>query len=302
MLDKPLKFWSNGLSMKRYIIIILILLNFPLFSHEDVKEIILTKLQALKSAVNEQQISHIHYDLALAYYKDQESHLAFTHFLEALKTVPKKTLPEPTSDEKNYYDPALKNYLAHAGKDPEKAAHELLGKYGEIAQDHPEFIQLNFLISTAYANLGQFADFFSLFYQGFPYLHSTHLASKIQGILSLRLCAQSKTVEERTRFQDSARRHLSQALQSNPSDAGLYKTLVFLAKDSNDTNAIHEYLRQIVSQKVVIPRTEIYFYVQEALQFDDFVLGQEIIDQAKSHYNFSRAIKEAQNYLDHLKK
>jgi tetratricopeptide (TPR) repeat protein len=284
--------------MRKWMALFLIFSACCLHGDEQIKGVIAEKQQALSKATSEEQRSQIFYELALAYYQDQELDRAFSSFLEALKSVVKLTPPEMGPEEGLHFQNALADYLAQGGADPAQIAEGLLQKYGQIAEQNPHFLHLNFLIATAYANLGQFDNFFSRFYRGYPYLHDTFLAYKTQGILYLRLSHHGKASAERRGFQQEAFHHLRLALTRNPQDASIYKVLIFLAKEENNASLIHSYLQQIVKNQVVLPRSDVYLYVREAVALQAFELGQEMIDQARSHYEYSRAIAEAQQYLN----
>ncbi|MFC2049450.1 hypothetical protein ACFLR2_02105 [Chlamydiota bacterium] len=284
--------------MRKGIIIFLALLPLVGFAEEPVtiKQTILAKQNALRAS-NEKKKSQIYYELAKAYYEDQEIDQAFCHFLEALKraaTVPPREMCEA---EKVCYEPALADYLAQAGIDPEQAAHELLDRYGEIADQHKDYLHLNFLIAMAYANLGKYDAFFERFYRGYPYLSDTFLAHKTKGILYLRLSQRNYCPEERKAFQQEALQCLTRALERNPHDANLYKILVFLAKDEENEPQIRAYLHKMVENQTPIPRSDICFYVKEAVALGEWGVGQAIIDQARSLYDYSRAVSAAQEYL-----
>lgn len=283
----------------KFIFLVIVVL-FPIFvcAEEGVKQIIVEKKQALYKASGASERSQIYYELALAYFRDQEIDRAFYHFLEALKHQTRSVPLEMDQDEREIYQKALSDYLTYSGGDPIHLAEELLQKYGETALQHPNYLHLNFLIATAYANLGQYGDFFSRFYRGYPYLHDTFLAYKTQGILNLRLSHHSISSDERTQFQEEAFHNLTLALTRNPLDASVYKVLIFLAKDEKNTDLILSYLQKMVKNKVALPRSDICLYIKEAVALGEFALGQEIIDQARSHYEYSRAITAAQEYLN----
>jgi tetratricopeptide (TPR) repeat protein len=284
--------------IRKWITLFFLIFSPPFLSgDEQIKGVIAEKQQALSRASSDQEKSQIFYDLAFAYYEDQELDRAFTSFLEALKSLKKYPSPEMSSEERPLFENALADYLTQTA-DPTHIAEGLLQKYGGIADQNPHFLHLNFLMATAYANLGRFDDFFSRFYRGYPYLHDSFLAYKTQGILYLRLSHHGKSCEERQGFQQEAFDNLTLALARNPQDASLYKVLIFLAKDENNVSLIHSYLQQIVKNQVVLPRNDVYLYVREAAALQAFELGQEMIDQARSHYEYSRAILEAQQYLN----
>lgn len=284
--------------MKKYICLP-IFFSLPLHaSFVEIKEAIAEKQKTLLEVQSNEERSRLYFDLSLAYYSDQETDKAFENFLEALKLAPSKTLLDTDEKEAELYQRALNDYLSQAGSDPIRVAKELLDDYGEIATQNTSYISLNFLIATAYANLGKYEDFFERFYRGFPYLKETFLAYKIQGILYLRLSQHGKSAEERYAFQKEAFQYLTHALDRNPKDPSLYKVLIFLAKDEKKDGLILTYLRKMVEYQTHIPRSDIYLYVREAVAMGEIELGQKIVDQARALYDYSRSISAAQEYLN----
>ena len=302
-IDNRGKFWSYIDHMRKGLI--LFLAFSPLMGEAiepaALKQTILAKQNALQMASSEREKSQIFYELARAYCQDQEIEQAFCHFLEALKRADKLPPCVMSESEKNIYESALDEYLANAGTDPGRAAQELLDHYGEKAENHSEYLYLNFLIATAYANLGKYDAFFERFFRAYPYLSDTFLAYKTQGILYLRLSQRSACMDERQAFQREAFECLTSALERSPQDASLYKVLVFLAKDEENDAQVRVYLKGIVANKTPVPRGDIYLYVREAVALGEWGIGQAIIDQARALYDYSRAVSAAQEYLNQNK-
>lgn len=267
-------------------------------SFEEIKIEIARLESALKAEENEIKKGELLYKLALVYYADQEIDKAFQSFLSALKYSPTREEKVLSEAEKKLYDEAFNFYLAQSGNDSTAVAKEMLKMYESAIKDKKDFSHLNFLLSAAYANLGVYDTFFDLFFHSYPYMKDSFLAYKTQGILYLRLSQRGRNEEERRCFQEEAFRHLTLALDRNQKDLSLYKILIFLAKDQENDSLIHFYLQKIVENEAQIPRSDIYLYVREAVVLGDYELGQEIINQAKAIYEYSRAISAAQEYLN----
>lgn len=279
--------------MMKYLILILPFLPLPLAAL-DVKEEIAVCQKMLASAKS----GELYYKLASAYLHDQELDKAFQNFLLALHATPAKSPPQMGQEEEECYSAALTHYLKGGGGEPEKMAGELIEKYEGRANRHPEWIHLNFLIATAYANRGDFTTFFEKFYRTYPFLSDTFLAYKTQGILFMRLAQRTPSMEERGVYQERAWHYLSSALERNPQDGGLYKVLISLAKEGKRGPLVLSYLKKLVEQEVFIARGDICPYVQEAVAQGELELGQQIIDLAQGQYDFSRAVLAAQEYLN----
>ena len=286
--------------MKKALFLFLTLCPLGLMALEPdaLKEALRMQQQALVGTRSEEEKSQIFYELALLYYEDQEVDKAFAHFLEALKYL-KKDVPAVMSDaESSLYLQAFDKYVNGSVSDPIQRSKELLKSCGEIADQNPDYLHLNFLIATAHANLGQYNLFFHKFYRGYPSLRESFLAYKTQGILYLRLSQHSSSFEERYAFKEEAFRHLTLALERNPCESGLYKILIFLAKDEKNDELVLAYLQRMVEYNTPISRSDIYLYVREAVILGEFELGQRMVDQARSLYGYSRALVDAEEYLN----
>lgn len=268
---------------------------------EEVKSLIADLKKKLSTSSCDEEKSLIHFDLSVAYNKDQEIDMAFRHFLMALESAKLKSVYKANEREQSIYEEALKEYLTLAGSEPILAAKNLLERYGKVADENNDFLLLNFLISTAYANVGRYDDFFGRFYRAFPYLSDSFLAYKTQGILYLRLASRIRLEEERHHFQEEAMQYLNLALDRNPHDCSLYKILIFLAKEEENEALLSTYLHRICAHHVQIPRGDIYLYVREAISLGENELAQKIIDHANTLYESSRVITAAQDYLNQHK-
>lgn len=267
-------------------------------SFDEIKSEIARLENAIKSEENEIKKGELLYKLAQVYQADQEIDKAFKAFLSALKYAPTRQEGTLSEGEKKLYEEAFGYYIAQSGNDPARVAKDMLQTYEPVIKNKKDFLHLNFLLSTAYANLGAYDTFFELFFHSYPCFKDSFLAYKTQGILYLRLSQRGRSEEERRCFQEEALRHLTLALDRNPKDLSLYKVLVFLAKDQENDSLTHLYLQKIVENEAQIPRSDIYLYVREAVALGDYELGQEIINQAKAVYEYSRAISAAQEYLN----
>ncbi|NGX61721.1 MAG: hypothetical protein K940chlam9_01210 [Chlamydiae bacterium] len=283
--------------MRRLFLIGLVGIVGTLGAEGDVKERIAGYHTALEMAHGAEE-SLVHYQLAMAYLEDQELDRAFLHFLKALEKVEREAAPPMSVEEKKLYEEALGLYLAQSGQNPLEMGHQLLEKYEGVTSKHSEYLYLNFLLSAAYANMERFEEFFKCFYAAFPKMHDLFLADKISGILYLRIAKREADRELAKTYREKAISSLSEALEKNPEDPGLYKTLLFLAKDEKNTPLVRTYLEKIVAHRVPIARGDLSFYVQEAVALGEKGLGQSILDQARLRYDYSRAIERTQQYLE----
>ena len=59
--------------------------------------------------------------------------------------------------------------------------------------------------------------------------------------------------------------NLCQAIEQNPKDTSLYKMLLISVDEKHKVGTVRTYLKRIVDEDIIIPRSEIEFYVLEAL-------------------------------------
>lgn len=268
---------------------------------ESLKEQIAIQEILLQKPGTQEERSQVFLKLAHFYSQDQELDKAFFNFLEALKNCPHGAVSPLLPEEEKLFNEAFQCYLSQSPSDPFKASQELLMHYEGAAKEHPEYLHLNFLLSAAYANLGKYPLFFQKFYRAYPSLWDSYLSYKTQGVLYLRLSQREKSPEGRQKLQKVAVGFLTKALQKEPLDAGIYKILVSLAKEEQNMPLVLLFLQKLTEAEVPIPRGDIFLYVKEAVTLEEYELGQELIDQARKRYEFSRALTTAQDYLDQYK-
>lgn len=209
--------------------------------------------------------------------KDQEQDRAFLYFLQALDATQKK---EPL--DLNRYNEGLNFYLKGA-------------KPHEIVELEGEDLGLNFLVATAYANLGEFQKFFEMFYSAYPHFKGTFLDYKTRGILYLRLS--QKNIERREEYIAKAEKNLRRALELNYNDGALYPILITIAKDAKKGEDVLCYLKKLSESEAMIQRSSILPYVQEAVDLGAHDVGSALVERARKLYSYSRSITAAEEIL-----
>lgn len=104
---------------------------------------------------------------AEAYYKDQEHARAFEEYLKALDAIPKQAAYLMGEEEEVLYREALQIYLDPRERNSEALSLKLRDLYAGVWQLHPEYAHLGFLVAIAYANLGEYIQFFDTFYRSY---------------------------------------------------------------------------------------------------------------------------------------
>lgn len=236
--------------------------------------------------------------LALAHYRDQDDVAAFSRYVDALDAVIPGEEPEISAAEKEQYDEALSLYLDPSFSSPREMAMKLREKYASVMTDHPDYRMLNFFITTVYANLGMFDQFFDQFFNSYKAHPNCYLAQKIKGVVHIKLFERLNDATARNQQRQQALRHFQRAQELNPHDPNLSKLLIGFSDPNDRTAAIKQQLTHLIQTNVRVPRTDIHYYVQEAIRAELYELAKQFLERAKEWYQFSRVIESAEKLLD----
>jgi len=237
--------------------------------------------------------------LALACYRDQDDVAAFRTYLEALNAVQVRQAPTPTAEEQQFLEEGLRIYLDPGGATSREVALILGKKYASIVGEHPEYFLLNFLVASAHANLGLFDDFFERFFVSYVHNPQHFLAHKIRGILHVKLFERLSDPLEREEQRSLALACLQEAVTVKPNDHSLYRMIIALSRCEDKRSVVTSSLRKMAADDIVVPRRDIYFYVQQAVEVGEEEVAKLFLDKAKLWYQYSRTIDAAEQLLRH---
>lgn len=278
---------------------ITLLLPFVLASIPQ-QEIALNEARLKSATVSEK--AGIYLDLALAHLAEQELESAITYFFSALHSMPLDSQYVMGAEEKLIFDEAFSFYVQEGVNEPQETAKKLIDKWGDQIKQHQEWHSLKMLIATAYANLEQFDRFFRLFYQAYPHDCQSYLSLKTQGILLLRLSMVAKDEGRRGTLKREAVHRLREALNKYKKDPTLYRLLFHFAKEMKEIKEQISLLEEMVNNRIVIPRSDLYFYVKEACDLGDIALAEKIVTYAEELYEYSRGLTAARDYVKQRKR
>lgn len=262
---------------------------------------------AIINPINSQELSErksfLEKNLALSYYKEQEHEKAFKTFINALNL--ENTAQDdkarlnlsPSNEEKTLYEDALKIYLNHDNS-LQAIAEAIQQTYAPILLEHPDYHSLAFIVAAANANQNKFDLFFEQFYNSYRYLPDHYLAYKTKAMLHAKLFLRAKSPIERENERLEILKNLSAAIARYPQDTSLYKMSLVTATEKEKDILITEFLNNIIADNIMIPRTDIFFYVKEAVTARQINLARQFINKAKEWYQYSRSMDEAQKYLE----
>lgn len=229
--------------------------------------------------------------LAEAYYKDQEHAKAFESFLKALEITKKNNASPTGKDEALLYDEALAIYLDTNVRDPATISLKIRDIYAGIWRLHPEYSELGYLVAIAYANLGEYPDFFEIFYRSYKKIPDHFLAYKTQGILHLKLYDRGRTLEDKERERKQVLYYFNKAKEIYPKDPSLYKMEIAFSLDKEQI--LETNLKEIIDKDIVIPRADLSFYIDQLFAYGKNELAREFLVKARKWYPYSRTLDAA---------
>lgn len=266
---------------------------------ENVKQTITTTHLLLDKGSNEDR-GAIERDLAIAYYRDQNHAAAFKTFLSALDHAKKFAQPSLSESEKQLYDQALALYLSQeAHRSVQSTAKKISSQFTDEMAKHADYHLLAYIVSAAYANLNQYDQFFEQFFRSYQYYPTHFIAYKTKAILLVKLSNLSTEQKEREFYRDEAIEQLKLAIAAYPQDVSLYKMILFTAPASKKGELIRSYLYKIIDENIIIPRSDLMFYTEQAIQNGTVELAQRFVHKASEWYQQSRSVAASQEFIDH---
>lgn len=260
------------------------------FEEKDYKSAI-----ALYSALPEKKAEHFA-AIAKSYYRDQEHEKAFRAYLEALDAAG-ETPHKMTDEEKEHFEKALVLFQDHSSLSHRENDLKIVQNYGPIVEKHPEFHNLALVVSASVATLGVFDQFFDLFLPAYKANPHHYISYKTRALLHLKLYERANTIEERNIQKQKILDNIAFAIERYPKDTSLYKMMVGFG----DEKQVAVALNKIIDNNIIIPRVDILFFVQQAVEVKQYQLAQRFIDKAHEWYSVSRLLTSAQEYLNEHK-
>lgn len=265
---------------------------------DNYKKAIIAQKDLITNA-EDQQKGRLLKDLALLYLKDQDQEHSFEAFLESLDKASIQKIPEMTNADRKLYEEALAAYLK--GSVPRETAQKMISQFGPKLKENPENHLLGYLVAIAHANLNQFEDFFNLFYREYEFYPDHFLAFKTKAILHIKLMERKRTEKERQLQREIVLKNFKIALEREPNDVTLYKLLITFSSPETKAQQVQQCLNKIIADNIIIPRSDVIFYVQEAVDIGEPALAQRFIDKAREWYQQSRIITASQDYINRKK-
>jgi tetratricopeptide (TPR) repeat protein len=258
-------------------------------------------------------------ELAFLYLKDQDQEQAFKTFLLSLNLTQSNekrvTMASPAESgldamvtfpqfyeqlpyDVELYKEAFKVYMDTNAESPKVTAVKLLEQFLPILKERPNQYLLDYFVAISYANLGKYEDFFKHFARAYQYYPYHYLAYKTKAILHIKLLERTCLESERTVQRQKIIENLVLASDKEPHDTTIYKLLISFSPLEKKKEQVRLCLNKIINDNIIIPRSELMFYVIEAVETNEKEMAERFIIHAQEWYPQSRIIKSAQKYLD----
>lgn len=269
-------------------------------AERDFKKAIIIQQEKIDSA-NASDKGQYTKELALLYLKDQDQEKAFEAFLKALDQAPAisdsslNSLPIQNVED---YKRAFTIYLDPVSESPSMTAMNLIRTLTPILDAKPESYLLNYFVAIAYANIGRYEEFFHHFDRAYQFYPVHYLAFKTKAVLHIKLLERLREEMGRSNQKQLIVSNLTQALEREPLDTSIYRLLISFSPDEKKREQVQLCLNKIINGNIMIPRSELIFYVIEAVDANERELAQRFIGRATEWYPKSRLVASAQNYLD----
>lgn len=263
----------------------------------DYKSAIKNKQNQIEAAEMKEK-SRLLVELAILFLHDQEQEKAFYTYLEAINLVHLQpaVVDLPLSD--SLYCDALTIYFDHNGGTSKEKAQKIYNKYFSIVKQKPDSYLLSYVVAMALANLGRYDEFFELFLHSYTYFPEHFLAYKTKAILHIKLYERARTEKLREYEQDLIYKNLELAMEKEPKDDTLYKLMITFSSQKKKPELVRRCLNKILDGNIILPRGDILFFVQEAVDIGEYKQAQSLIEKSRTWYQQSKIINSAQAYLD----
>lgn len=263
----------------------------------DYKEAIrLQKEEISQAPVSEK--AALTYSLALLYLKDQDQELAFRTLLDSLDQMPSAQANPQKPYDSQVYKQAFDIYLDPSSPSPQETSKKLLNLLLPYLREHPEQTLLEYYVAIAYANIGKYEDFFSHFRQAYQSYPDHYLAYRTKAVLHIKIMERQRTDKERAEQRQAVVDNLEIALQKEPKDVNIYKMLIAFSAKEKKSETVRQSLNKILDGNIIIPRGDLMFYAQAAVEAGDWPLAKKFVDRSHEWYPQSRIVNTAQKYLE----
>jgi tetratricopeptide (TPR) repeat protein len=233
-------------------------------------------------------------------YADQQHIEAYEMFLTALKTLPRHSSAIISNAEKNAFDALFPSY-ATSVQSPE-ACSRLFEDAQALLDKHPEFLSLEHYIAASLANRGKFIEFFDRFFHVFQSRSDCFLSYKTMGVIHLRLFESSSSEERRETHRQEAVCCLKEAFTRQPNDSTLLVKLACILPFQEKVVLLQSVTADLMCLQTPIRRSVCFFLIQQAMDAGELGIAKQLLEKARSWYQYSRALHELSEQMQDIEK
>ena len=233
-------------------------------------------------------------DRVLNLWSDQKRVLAVEEFLSSLQDSSRDKKAKNAAEEGLDYQIAFSKYLELKVKERAK----MVDEYERLYEMHPNEVGFCFLLSSAYASQGCFEKFFPTFYQAYSISPDHFFAKKSKALLYRMLFDWTPNLNSREGYRRQFIEEASAALDIEPRDFLLMKEVFALSKGLQYEALVSHYLKKIVNDHMIVPRSEIEYFAELMMKQNEQALLHEWLLALKAEYPTSRAIKRVEKKLN----
>jgi tetratricopeptide (TPR) repeat protein len=228
-------------------------------------------------------------------YADQQQMEAQEVFLDALQTLPSPRQPVVSEAEQQAFATFFSRYV-ESTQSPDECS-RLLADTKALVHSHPEFASVEYYSAACCANRGRFIEFFDLFFHAFQSRPDCFLNWKTQGVMHLRLFEASSSEERREIHRQAAVRCLKAAFTRQPQDSTVLVKLAFLLPPHEKVDLLKSVTAELIRLEAPIRRSDCFFLIQQAMEAGELEVAKQLLDKARSWYEYSRTINELSDQL-----
>lgn len=253
--------------------------------------------QWVKDASSPSSVAFLLVEKAKLLYANQQHTEAQEAFVEAIETLPPIPSPRILDDERQAFDRLFPTY-EDSIQSPE-ACSRLIDESQGLLRAHPDFCSLEHYVAAGLANRGQFIEFFDRFFHAFQSRPDCFLRYKTLGVLHLRLFEASSKESLRESHRQAAVRCLKEAFSVQPRDSTLVVKLAYILPLAEKKALLRSVADELMKLTCPLRRSDCFFLIQQTLDLGELDIAKQIIEKARSWYQYSRALE---NFSEQLRK
>lgn len=254
----------------------------------------------IKESKNSADTAFLGVEKAKILYADQQKMESGEAFLAALAATPLPAQSAVSDEEQKAFDALFPSYEMAMQSEEETA--KLLQEALSLLQSHPTFLSLEHYIAAALANRGQFIEFYDRFFHAFQARHDCFLSKKTLAVLHLRLFEASTSQDRREVHRQEAVRYLQEAFTLQPHDSSLLVKLAFILPPNEKIVVLKSVTADLLQLSSPLRRGDCFFLIQQAMDVGEVGVARQLIEKARSWYQYSRALNDLSDQLSALEK